>query len=133
MVDVMLDATLHHIDVRASGSLNQFSFGLCLGRADKRQRHKQKHIREWHELSRVQQTLANVTESVYNASMSLGLSRRRWVLLMSAAPVLAQIPAPTPAPQQRAEKAKNDVREVSDQLATLIVPMDVEPAFRFVA
>ncbi len=74
-----------------------------------------------------------VDESVYNASMSLGLSRRRWVLLMSAAPVLAQLPAPPQTPEQHMEKAKNDVREVSDKLAALTVPMDVEPSFRFVA
>lgn len=65
--------------------------------------------------------------------MSLGLSRRRWVLLMSAVPALAQLPAQTQTPEQRTQKAKNDVREVSDKLAALIVPMDVEPSFRFVA
>jgi hypothetical protein len=68
---------------------------------------------------------------VYNASMSLRLSRRRWVFLMSSVPLLAQTPAP--APEQRMEKAKNDVRAVSDQLAVITVPMNIEPAFRFVA
>ena len=78
---------------------------------------------------------------VYNASMSFRLSRRRWVLLMGSAPLFAQTvgqtaaqtPTPTAAPEQRIEKAKNDVREVSDQLAAITLPMSIEPAFRFVA
>lgn len=66
--------------------------------------------------------------------MSSRLSRRNLVLLLSAAPVLAmQNPAPTLTPEQRLEKAKADVRDVSDQLAAIAVPMDVEPSFRFVA
>jgi hypothetical protein len=74
---------------------------------------------------------------VYNASMSFRLSRRRWVLLMGSAPLFAQTaaqtPTPTATPEQRIEKAKNDVREVSDQLAAITLPMSIEPAFRFVA
>ncbi len=65
--------------------------------------------------------------------MSLRLSRRNWVLFMGAAPLLAQAPPQLPAPEQRIEKARNDVREVSDKLAAIAVPMNVEPSFRFVA
>jgi hypothetical protein len=65
--------------------------------------------------------------------MSLRLTRRNWVLFAASAPLLAQAPVQTPPPQQRVEKSKNDVREVSDVLAAITVPMDVEPAFRFVA
>jgi hypothetical protein len=76
-------------------------------------------------------------QHVYNASMSLRLSRRRWVLLMGSAPLLAQTAAQTPAPaltpEQRVEKAKNNVRENSLKLEAIEVPMNVEPSFRFVA
>jgi hypothetical protein len=70
--------------------------------------------------------------------MTLRLTRRRWVFLLGcAAPLLAQTttqtPAVAPTPEQRFEKAKTGVREVSDKLAALNVPMDIEPAFRFVA
>ena len=70
--------------------------------------------------------------------MSLRVSRRRWVFLMGAsAPLLAQSSAPSPpvaaTPEQRLDKAKADVREVSDKLAAINVPMAIEPAFKFVA
>lgn len=53
---------------------------------------------------------------------------------MGVAPLLAQTAPPKPqTSEQRPEKAKNDVREVSDKLAAFKVPMDVEPAFHFVA
>jgi hypothetical protein len=69
--------------------------------------------------------------------MSLRLSRRRWVLLMGATPLLAQTavqtPAPALSPEQRIEKAKAGVLEVSNALAVIAVPLNVEPAFRFVA
>lgn len=69
--------------------------------------------------------------------MSFRLSRRRWVLLMSSTPLLAQTAAqtsaPAPTPEQRTEKAKISVREISDQLAAITMPMSVEPSFRFVA
>lgn len=73
--------------------------------------------------------------------MSLRLSRRSWVLLMGASPMLAQTaiqplaqsPAVALRPEQRVEKAKADVREVRDKLAAMTVPMDIEPSFRFVA
>ena len=70
--------------------------------------------------------------------MSSRLSRRNLVLLIGAAPVLArtsspQTPAQSQTAEQRLEKAKADVREVSDQLAAINVPMNIEPSFRFVA
>jgi hypothetical protein len=65
--------------------------------------------------------------------MSLRLSRRHWVMFMGAAPLLAQTPPAAPTPEQRVEKAKNNVREASDKLAAITVPMNVEPSFRFVA
>jgi hypothetical protein len=69
--------------------------------------------------------------------MSLRLSRRHWVLLMGSAPLLAQTALQTshlaPTPEQRTEKAKGSVRDVSEKLAAISVPTDIEPAFRFVA
>jgi hypothetical protein len=75
------------------------------------------------------------TQNVYNASMSPRVSRRNLVLLLSAAPLFAQTQtaAPPVTPEQRLEKAKADVRQVSDQLSAITVPMNIEPAFRFVA
>jgi hypothetical protein len=52
------------------------------------------------------------------------------------APLFAQTtaqtpPAPALTPEQRVEKAKADVHEVSDKLAAINVPMVIEPSFRF--
>ncbi len=49
--------------------------------------------------------------------------------------MLAQTAIQTPAPTtaQRADKAKADVREVSDKLAAITMPMNIEPSFRFMA
>ena len=52
------------------------------------------------------------------------------MLVMGAAPLVAQTPV---APEQRTEKAKTDVREVSEKLAAIEMPMEIEPSFRFVA
>ena len=74
-----------------------------------------------------------------NASMSLRFTRRRWVVLIgSAAPVVAlaeQAPATPPpqTPQQKMEKAKARVRQVTEKLAGITVPMGTEPSFRFSA
>ena len=58
-------------------------------------------------------------------------------------PVAAQVtskappegsPAPLPpsaTPEQKLQKAYADIRKVSDRLAQIEVPMDVEPAFAF--
>ena len=67
----------------------------------------------------------------YNALMPFRLNRRRWVLLMGSAPLLAQTAAP--APEQRSDKAKTDVEQVSQKLAAVDVPINVEPSFRFTA
>ena len=64
------------------------------------------------------------------------LTRRQWGALLGASPLLtraaAQIP-PVPATQQKSEKPDAEVREISQRLAEIEVPMDVEPAFRFTA
>jgi hypothetical protein len=69
--------------------------------------------------------------------MPFRLSRRHWFWLMGSTPLLAQTAAQPPAtaatPEQRAQKAKDDVRQVSDKLAAVEVPMNIEPSFRFVA
>jgi hypothetical protein len=76
------------------------------------------------------------------------VSRRRIAALLTAAPLAAQVAsppatqktppqgAPTPAspsatPDQKLQKAYEDVRRVSARLAKLEVPMNVEPAFAF--
>ncbi|HEY3453501.1 MAG TPA: hypothetical protein VGK64_02790 [Bryobacteraceae bacterium] len=64
------------------------------------------------------------------------LTRRQWGALLGASPLLtraaAQIP-PVPQTQQKPQKPEAEVREVSQRLAEIEVPMDVEPAFRFTA
>jgi hypothetical protein len=60
-------------------------------------------------------------------------TRRQWAALVGMSPLLAQTPPPPPAPQEKPEKANTDVREASQRLAEIEVPMDVEPAFRFSA
>jgi hypothetical protein len=63
-----------------------------------------------------------------------GATRREWTLLLGAAPLLAQPPSsPSPAPStsEGLQKAKDDVRHISERLAKLEVPMNVEPAFAF--
>ena len=71
------------------------------------------------------------------------LSRRQWAALIAVAPLAAQTTQKTPplgapaspqapaTPQARMQKANDDVRRVSDRLAHIDVPMDVEPAFAF--
>jgi hypothetical protein len=72
-------------------------------------------------------------ETVYNASMRV--SRRNWVILLGATPLLAQTPPQSAAspvtPEQSMDKARSQVREVSDKLTAIEVPMNIEPAFRF--
>jgi uncharacterized protein YqgV (UPF0045/DUF77 family) len=52
---------------------------------------------------------------------------------MGSTPLLAQTPAPVVPAGQPSQKAKDEVRQVSEKLAAIEVPMNVEPAFRFVA
>ncbi len=76
------------------------------------------------------------------------ISRRRMAALLTAAPLAAQVAsppaaqktpplgAPTPAPNsatpdQKLQKAYDDIRQISNRLAKLEVPMNVEPAFAF--
>ena len=76
------------------------------------------------------------------------VSRRRMAALLTTAPLAAQVAsppvtqktppqgAPTPAPpsatpDQKLQKAYDDVRQVSARLSKLEVPMSVEPAFTF--
>ena len=69
------------------------------------------------------------------------MSRREWTALVGTAvgqvtqktpPEGAPKPAPaTATPAQRMQKAMADVKEVSDRLQQLEVPMNIEPAFAF--
>lgn len=76
------------------------------------------------------------------------VSRRRITALLTTAPLAAQIasppttqktppqgaPAPAPpsaTPDQRLQKAYDDVHRVSARLAKLEVPMNIEPSFAF--
>lgn len=71
------------------------------------------------------------------------ITRRQWALLAAAAPAAAQVtqkappqgvPAPaqpSATPEQKLQKAYSDIREASDKLSKMEVPMDVEPAFLF--
>jgi len=70
------------------------------------------------------------------------MTRRQWTAFISATPLLGQVtskppqgaPAPAPAsatPEETLKKAYADVREVSDRLSHIEVPMNVEPAFAF--
>jgi hypothetical protein len=64
------------------------------------------------------------------------ITRREWAALLGAAPLAAQIvskdvPPRPAAPAQTIQKAYADVRRISDRLAQIEVPMNVEPAFVF--
>ena len=67
--------------------------------------------------------------------MPLRLSRRQCVALLGTTPLLAQTAVPPStlpaAPEQRLDKARSGVREVSGKLAAIDLPMSIEPAFRF--
>lgn len=70
------------------------------------------------------------------------MTRRQWTVFIGAAPLLAQVtskppqgaPAPAPpaaTPEEKLKKAYADVREISERLSRIDVPMHVEPAFAF--
>ena len=75
------------------------------------------------------------------------INRREWgrraAAGLFATPIVAQVtptvppvgapapPKPPATPEQKLQKAYADIRSVSDQLAKLEVPLDVEPAFAF--
>jgi hypothetical protein len=77
----------------------------------------------------------------------MNLNRREWTRRVTvgaaAAPLFAQVtqkvppqgapapPNPPATPEQRLQKAHADVRDVSERLSKLEVPMNVEPAFTF--
>jgi hypothetical protein len=66
-------------------------------------------------------------------------------MLAAAVPVVAQVtstvpphgapapPKPPATPEARMQKANDDVRQASERLKQIEVPMDVEPAFSFKA
>ena len=71
-------------------------------------------------------------------------TRRKWAAMLAAAPAaLAQVSSPVPpqgvpaapattlTPEGKLQKALADVREVSQRLSQIELPMDVEPAFSF--
>lgn len=64
-----------------------------------------------------------------------GITRRQVTAAIGAAvPLSAQIATPKPsdiAPADKLSKAASDVREISERLAQMEVPMNVEPAFLF--
>jgi len=71
------------------------------------------------------------------------MTRRQVAALLGASPLLAQVTqkippqgAPMPAapnatPEQKLAKALADVREASNRLAQIELPMNIEPAFAF--
>ena len=76
------------------------------------------------------------------------ISRRRVAAFLVATPLAAQVASPpttqkvpplgtpTPAPpaatpEEKLQKAYDDVRRISERLSKLEVPMNVEPAFAF--
>ena len=64
------------------------------------------------------------------------ITRRRWSVLLGAAPLAAQSPAPPSTgkpPEPTLQKALDDLQQTSQRLAGLEVPMNVEPAFSFKA
>jgi hypothetical protein len=66
-------------------------------------------------------------------------TRRELAALLSVSPLIAQsVPPAPPQPKSEAapatpQKAADDVRQASEKLRALTVPMDVEPAFSFKA
>jgi hypothetical protein len=74
---------------------------------------------------------------------SSDITRRQWTALLASVPLAAQVTSKTPpqgapappqspaTPEQKVQKAFADVRQVSDRLSKLDVPMDIEPAFAF--
>ena len=64
------------------------------------------------------------------------LTRRQWGALLGASPLLTRAASqapPSPPPEQKTEKPDAGIRDVSQRLAEIEVPMDIEPAFRFTA
>ena len=78
-----------------------------------------------------------------SGSFSPQVTRRKWAAMLAAAPALAQVSSPVPpqgvpaapatalTPEGKLQKALAEVREVSQRLSQIEMPMDVEPAFSF--
>ncbi|MBV9500169.1 MAG: hypothetical protein JO138_12420 [Acidobacteriaceae bacterium] len=74
---------------------------------------------------------------------SMRLTRREWTALAFTAPIAAQVtskippqgapapPQPPATPQQRLQKAYDEVRSTRDKLSKIDLPMSIEPAFGF--
>ena len=62
------------------------------------------------------------------------LTRRELAAALAAAGALAQTPAPSPAsPEAELQRARDQVKAMVARLASLKVPMTVEPSFQFKA
>ena len=61
------------------------------------------------------------------------ITRRRWAGLVGIAPFTAKaaLGAQGAPPPQRPQKPEVDVRQVSERLAQIELPMNLEPAFVF--
>jgi hypothetical protein len=71
------------------------------------------------------------------------MTRRQWTLCLTLTPLAAQVtstvpptglpvPAPSTAtPEQKLQKASGDIRQISEQLSKIGIPMNIEPAFSF--
>ena len=63
-------------------------------------------------------------------------TRRKLVGILAASPALAQVASKVPpvgVPETGSKKAVQDVHSVSERLAQIEVPMNIEPAFAFKA
>jgi hypothetical protein len=75
--------------------------------------------------------------------LAMRITRRQWTALLGAAPLVAQVTSSVPptgvpappggpaSPEQRLQKAYAAIRQVSERLSKIEVPMNVEPAFSF--
>jgi len=59
------------------------------------------------------------------------LTRRSWAALVAAVPLAAQVTSTPPTTVPSASSPLDDVRETSQQLAQIEIPMSLEPAFLF--
>lgn len=71
------------------------------------------------------------------------ITRRQCAALLGAAPLVAQVTSTVPSPglpapangpaspEQRLQKAYADLRQVSERLSKIEMPMNIEPAFSF--
>lgn len=72
----------------------------------------------------------------FRRKISAGLTRRQWGTLLAVAPLVAEASAQVPAPglpAQSSAKANADLQQTRQRLTEIILPMSVEPSFRFIA